>query len=174
MFWGIRKNQNTPLVKVKSCWRQSRLHWPAHAKNRLHNGLIVKIKKSMRISIGGFQVHIFVIYVNFLSQQYPILQWVLPALQTKTFIVHPACFSYVPESSVKGPAENDVVNLMMEEILTDGFITSGEPLMLLQSIGLSNGPYQAAGMKICSYERLAVSSCFEHKYWFVALQTRTE
>lgn len=61
-------------------------------------------------------------------------------------MLHPAVFSYAPEASVKGPAENDIVRLMMEEILTDGFVTSGEPLLVIQSELLSQGPPQASNL----------------------------
>lgn len=37
---------------------------------------------------------------------------------------------------MRGPAENDVVRLLIDEILTDGFVTSGEPLLVTQSADL--------------------------------------
>ena len=59
-------------------------------------------------------------------------------------MIHPATFSYLREASVKGPAENDVVMLMIEEILQDGFVTSGDALLLIQSPSLSQGHQQAS------------------------------
>ncbi|CAK9055719.1 unnamed protein product [Durusdinium trenchii] len=59
--------------------------------------------------------------------------------QAQSFRVHPAMFSYAAESSIKGPAENDTVLLMLEEILTDGFMTANEPLLLIQSETLAKG-----------------------------------
>ena len=44
--------------------------------------------------------------------------------------MHPATFSYSPMASVKGPAEWDVVEKLVDEILRDGFITSGDPILL--------------------------------------------
>lgn len=44
--------------------------------------------------------------------------------------MHPATFSYSPMASVKGPAEWDVVEKLVDEILKDGFITSGDPILL--------------------------------------------
>ena len=143
MSGGIQKNEDAPLLKAKSCWQQSRFHCPAHATHWFKL-ICRKMKKPFQSSIGGLEAHIFPMYFFPYLGRHPIVQWVLSALQAEYFLVHPACFSYLAESSVKGPAENDVVFLMMEEILTDGFITSGEPLMLLQSHGLSNGSPQVS------------------------------
>lgn len=64
--------------------------------------------------------------------------------QAQSFMVHPAAFSYAHEASIKGPAENDVINLLVDEILQDGFVTSGEPLLLLQTDALMNGHPEVA------------------------------
>ena len=60
-------------------------------------------------------------------------------------MIHPGLFSYAyaQESSIKGPAENDVVVLMVEEILKDGFMTAHEPLLLVQSEALNAGHPEA-------------------------------
>lgn len=56
-------------------------------------------------------------------------------------------FSYAAGASVKGPAENDVVNLMVEEILKDGFVTANEPLLLVQTDGLNLTAQEAGSEK---------------------------
>ena len=45
---------------------------------------------------------------------------------------------------MKGPAENDVVLLLVEEILQDGFVTGGDPLLLIQSTALNDVAAKAA------------------------------
>lgn len=37
---------------------------------------------------------------------------------------------------MRGPAENDVVMLLLDEIMVDGFITEGEPLLIAQPADL--------------------------------------
>ena len=36
----------------------------------------------------------------------------------------------------EGPAENDVVMLLLDEIMVDGFVTEGEPLLITQPADL--------------------------------------
>ena len=45
---------------------------------------------------------------------------------------------------MKGPAENNVVLLLVEEILQDGFVTGGDPLLLIQSTALNDVVTKAA------------------------------
>ena len=66
-------------------------------------------------------------------------------------------FSYAAESSIKGPAENDTVLLMLEEILTDGFMTANEPLLLIQSETLAKG-HPEARCQIHEKEKLFTSA----------------
>ena len=48
-------------------------------------------------------------------------------------------FSYATAASVKGPAEHDVVLLMFDQILQDGFVTVYDPLLVIQNETLSKG-----------------------------------
>jgi hypothetical protein len=70
-------------------------------------------------------------------------------MQAECLVIHPALFSYSPESSIKGPAENDVVLLMMEEILKDGFMTVHEPVLITQSDALNRGVHEALDLESC-------------------------
>ena len=76
----------------------------------------------------------------FLSTSSPIENW-FPIFYWISLLCRPKALLCIRPAfrTRQSPAENDVVYLMMDEILTDGFVTSGEPLMLLQSHGLSNG-----------------------------------
>ena len=60
-------------------------------------------------------------------------------------MLHPAVFSYSLEASVKGPAENDTVLLLVEEILQDGFVTGGDVLLVIQADRMK--PQQARLLK---------------------------
>ena len=48
-------------------------------------------------------------------------------------MMHPAVFSYDMRSSVKGPSENDTVTALADEILKDGFVTAGDPILVTLS-----------------------------------------
>ncbi|CAK9072439.1 unnamed protein product, partial [Durusdinium trenchii] len=50
--------------------------------------------------------------------------------------MHLASFSLSTSASVRGSPENDVVYLLLDEILVDGFVTQGEPLLLTQPADL--------------------------------------
>lgn len=50
--------------------------------------------------------------------------------------MHLASFSFSASATVRGPPENDTVFLLMDEILVDGFITQGEPLLVTQPADL--------------------------------------
>lgn len=46
--------------------------------------------------------------------------------------MHLAAFSFSKTASIRGPPEHDTVRLLLDEILLDGFITQGEPLLITQ------------------------------------------
>ena len=48
-------------------------------------------------------------------------------------LMHPAVFSFDMQSSVKGPSENDTVVALADEILKDGFVTAGDPILVTLS-----------------------------------------
>ena len=58
------------------------------------------------------------------------------AFQGQKLNLHLASLSFSPHASVRGPAENDVVMLLLDEIMVDGFITEGEPLLITQPADL--------------------------------------
>ena len=50
--------------------------------------------------------------------------------------MHLGAFSFSSAASVRGCPENDVVLKLLDEILVDGFITQGDPLLLTQPADL--------------------------------------
>lgn len=46
--------------------------------------------------------------------------------------LHLASFSFAKGASIRGPAEHDTVRLLLDEMLLDGFVTQGEPLLVTQ------------------------------------------
>ena len=59
------------------------------------------------------------------------------------FYLHVACLTWEAAGSVKGPPEAATTDRILEEILTDGFVTSTEPLQVCQRLSRSlqiNGP----------------------------------
>lgn len=50
--------------------------------------------------------------------------------------MHLASFSFSASSTVRGVAENDVVLLLVDEIMVDGFVTQGEALLVTQPADL--------------------------------------
>lgn len=59
--------------------------------------------------------------------------------------IHPASFAFMDSATVRGPAESDTVMKLAEEILKDGLVTSGEPLLLTQSDQLTNEVVKFSG-----------------------------
>ena len=49
---------------------------------------------------------------------------------THPLALHPAMLSFAAVSSIKGPPEANVVEKLTEQIVLDGFITSGDPLLI--------------------------------------------
>ena len=50
--------------------------------------------------------------------------------------MHLGSFSFSTAASVRGCPENDVVLKLMDEIMVDGFVTQGDPLLLTQPADL--------------------------------------
>lgn len=50
--------------------------------------------------------------------------------------MHLASFSFSALASVRGCPENDVVSLLTDEILMDGFVSQGEPILVTQPADL--------------------------------------
>lgn len=50
--------------------------------------------------------------------------------------MHLASFSFSTLASVRGCPENDTVFLLMDEILLDGFVSQGEPILVTQPADL--------------------------------------
>ena len=46
------------------------------------------------------------------------------------FLLHISAFSFLPTASLKLPPGSDVANKLAEEIMLDGFVTSGEPVLV--------------------------------------------
>ena len=58
------------------------------------------------------------------------------ALQGPQLKLHLGSFSFSANASVRGNSENDVVFLLPDEILQDGFITQGDPVLITQPADL--------------------------------------
>ena len=58
------------------------------------------------------------------------------ALQGPLLNLHLGSFSFSSAASVRGISENDVVFRLVEEILQDGFITQGDPILVTQPADL--------------------------------------
>ena len=67
------------------------------------------------------------------------------ALQGTTLHMHLAAFSFSKLASIRGPPEHDTVRLLLDEILLDGFITQGEPLLITQPADLMADLSEATG-----------------------------
>ena len=65
-------------------------------------------------------------------------------LAEKPFLLHPAAFSWEDRSSLKGPPDSKVCLQLAEEILTDGFLTANDSVLVApmepRSEPLSFGP----------------------------------
>lgn len=60
------------------------------------------------------------------------LWWVCLLFEGTLLNMHLAAFSFSKNASIRGPPEHDTVRLLLDEILLDGFITQGEPLLITQ------------------------------------------